>query len=235
MVEFMTVRDVFAIPKPGDSQESSDGWKGFQERIRKEVKGLKTAAMPDLAATIRELLEVPIHHIFLTSWKKTNVLQNLLEESQESPEALVNLELGDHTINSQHRPHIEVRIKNTPIKKIEFTLRLVFTLKGFVLKIQNGAIREMRTGKCEVRGTLEYQGLTIAEKKLAPINLPASIPLEGAKAVRQPDTNSVRQPERNALRQPHEKVVDQPEKNVAREPERVVKSDESEEREQLVI
>lgn len=187
MAETMTVRDVFAVPKPGDSQESSDRWKVFQEKIGKEVKGIKTAAMPDIAAKVADLLEVPIPDIFLTSWKKTNVLQNLLEESEKSPEAVMNLELGEHTINSQHRPHIEVRIQNTPVKKIEFTLRLIFNLKGFVLKIQNGAIREMQSGTCEVRGTLEYQGLTIAEKKLAPINLPGSIPLERANSIRQPD------------------------------------------------
>ena len=187
MAESITVRDVFAVPKPGDSQESSDRWKKFQKRIGKEVKGLKTAAMPDLAAKVAELLDVPLPDIFLTSWKKTEVLHNLLEESRESPEAVMNLELGEHTINSQHRPHIEIRIRNIPVKKIEFTLELAFNLKGFILKIQNGAIREMESGNCEVKGTLKYQGLTIAEKELAPISLPGSIPLEQVPPVRPPD------------------------------------------------
>lgn len=227
MAEPMTVRDVFALPKPGDSQESSDRWRVFQERIGKEVKGIKRAARADLADKVGELLEVPIPDIFLTSWKKSNVLQNLLEESQRSPEAVMNLELGDHTINSQHRPHIEAKIRSNPVKKIEFILRLVFNLKGFVLKVENGAIREMQTGKCEVRGTLEYQGLTIAEKKLAPISLPASVALERANVVRQPDKNVIRPLDTNAVRPPDE--------NAVRQLDEVVKSDESEEREQFVI
>ena len=177
----ITVRDVFELPKGGDVEETSAGWKAFSEKIGNEVKSIKTAAMPDLAAKIGELLDVPLPGIFLTSWKKTNVLNDLLAESQKTPEEVLNLELGEHTINSQHRPHIEVRVQNTTIKRIEFTLRLVFNLKGFVLKVQNGAITEMVPGICEVRGTLDYQGLTIAEKKLAPVTLPGSIPLQAVR------------------------------------------------------
>jgi hypothetical protein len=139
--------------------------------------------MPDIAAKVGQLFEIPIPEIFLTSWKKANVIQELLAESQKSPETVMTLELAEHTINSQHRPHIEVKIQNKSVKKIEFILRLVFKLKGFVLKIQNGAIREMTTGMCEARGTLEYMGLVIAEKKLAPINLPGAVSFEPAEAL----------------------------------------------------
>jgi hypothetical protein len=177
----VSVRDVFALPEQGPPDNPSESWSAFQERVTKEIKGIKTAAMPDLAAKIGELLDVPIPGIFLTSWRKANVLQDVLAESKKTPEAVLNVELGEHTINSQHRPHIEVTIQNRSVKKIEFILRLVFKLQGFVLKIQNGAIKEMISGRCEVKGTLEYQGLTIAEKKLQEITLPAFVPLEAVR------------------------------------------------------
>ena len=176
-----TVRDIFALPEARETEHAPEGWKAFQEKISKEVKGLKVAAMPDLAAKMGELFDIPIPDIFLTSWKKANVLQTLLEESKKTPETVMELELSEHTINSQHKPHIEVRVQNTTIKKLEFILRLVFRVKGFVLKIQNGAIKEMRTGLCDARGTMEYQGLIIAEKKLAPIHLPGLISFEMTK------------------------------------------------------
>lgn len=177
----VSVRDVFALPEQGPPDNPSESWSAFQERVTKEIKGIKTAAMPDLAAKIGDLLDVPIPGIFLTSWRKANVLQDVLAESKKTPEAVLNVELGEHTINSQHRPHIEVTIQNRSVKKIEFILRLVFKLQGFVLKIQNGAIKEMISGKCEVKGTLEYQGLKIAEKKLQEIALPAFVPLEAVR------------------------------------------------------
>jgi hypothetical protein len=48
-------------------------------------------------------------------------------------------------------------------------------VKGFGLKIQNGLIREMQTGKCEGKGTIKYEKLSIAEKKFEPIKFPLSI------------------------------------------------------------
>lgn len=175
-----TLRDVFELPEPGAPERSSEEWKEFQEKIIKEVKGIKLASMPDITEKFGELFDIPIPDIFLASWTKTNALQSVLEESRKSPETVMNIELGEHTIVSQHKPSIEVKIQNATVKKLEFMLRLGFILKGFNLKIQNGEIREMQTGVCEAKGTVEYDKLIIAEKKLAPITLPGSIKLSAS-------------------------------------------------------
>jgi len=98
--------------------------------------------------------------------------------SREEPETVRYLELAEHTIDSEHHPSLDVRVRNATLKKIEFTVRLRFRLKGFVLKISEGRIKEMKTGMCEVEGTVAYGDLTILKKGLAPIDLPGSIPLE---------------------------------------------------------
>jgi hypothetical protein len=170
-----TLRDVFELPKAEAPEKSSEGWKEFQEKMVKEVKGIKVASMPDITKKFGELFDIPLPDIFLASWKKANAVQNVLEESRKTPDKVMNIELSEHTIVSQHNPSIEVKMKNVTVKKLEFTLKLGFVLKGFNLKIQNGAIREMQTGVCAVKGTVEYEKLTIAEKKLAPIALPGSI------------------------------------------------------------
>lgn len=172
-----TLRDVFELPDANAPEQSSEGWKEFQEKIVSEVKGIKLASLPDITEKFGELFDIPIPDIFLASWKKANSLQSVLEESRKSPETVMNIELGEHTIVSQHDPVIEVKIRNATVKKLQFTLRLGFILKGFNLKIQNGVIEEMQTGVCEVKGTVEYEKLKIAEKKLAPIKLPGSIKL----------------------------------------------------------
>lgn len=172
----ITVRDVFELPKPG--ADETEGWKKFGERVGEEIKGIKSAAIPDVAEKVAELFEIPIPDVFLTSWKKASGIQALLEESRNAPETVMNAELGEHTINSVHRPHIEIRIQNKTVRKIEFTLKMSFYLEGFVLKIKDGAIRGMQTGLCEVKGKLEYKDLVIAEKKLAPITLPGAVSFE---------------------------------------------------------
>ncbi len=172
-----TVREIFALPE-NDTDPHSAEWKAFQEKISEEVKGIKwTAAMPDLAQKVCELLDIKIPNILVAAWKKAKELQTVLEKSKSTPDEVIYLDLAEHTINSDHKPSIDVRVKGATVKKIELPVQLAFKLRGFVLKIQNGGIKEMQTGQCEARGTIKYGTLTIAEKKLEPIKLPFSIPI----------------------------------------------------------
>ena len=173
----LTVREIFSLPEK-DTDLSDDRWKEFRDRVNKEVKGIKwTAAMPDLATRVCELLDIKIPNILVAAWKKAKELQTVLEKSKSKPDEVVYLELAEHSINSEHRPSIDVRIKGATVKKLELPVQLGFKLRGFVLKIQNGGIREMQTGHCEAKGTIKYGTLTIAEKKLEPIKLPFTIPI----------------------------------------------------------
>src|SRR6266852_6065144 len=185
-----TVREIFALPEK-ETDPSDDRWKEFQERIDKEVKGIKwTAAMPDLASKVCELLDIKIPNILVAAWKKAKELQTVLEKSKATPDEVVCLELTEHNINSEHKPSLDVRIKGATVKKIELGVQLGFKLKGFVLKIQNGGIKEMQTGHCEARGTIKYGTLAIAEKKLEPIKLPFSIPIPSSIQYLSPSTEN---------------------------------------------
>src|SRR6267143_1265648 len=170
-----TLRQIFELPEK-DTDPSDDCWQAFQERVGKEVKGIKwTATLPDLAPKICELLDIKIPDVLAAAWKKVADIQAVLEKSKKTPDETFYLELAQHTINSEHKPSIDVKIKGATVKKIELVIQLGFNLKAFLLKIQNGAITEIQTGQCEAKGTIKYGGLTIAEKKLEPIKLPFSI------------------------------------------------------------
>ena len=172
-----TLRQIFSLPEK-DTDPSDERWQTFQEKVSKEVKGIKwMSTIPDLAPKVCELLDIKIPDVLITAWKKVKDLQAVLEKSKKTPDETVYLELAQHTINSEHKPSIDVKIKGATVKKIELAIQLGFNLKGFLLKIQNGAIKEIHTGQCEAKGTVKYGGLTVAEKKLAPIKLPLSIPI----------------------------------------------------------
>ena len=70
------------------------------------------------------------------------------------------------------RPRFEDwRIAGFQLPKIEFKVQIVTTLKGIILKIQAGNITEIQAGSCDFEGKVKYQDLTIADKKLGPIEL----------------------------------------------------------------
>ena len=173
-----TLRQIFELPEKGDADPSDDRWQAVRERMSKEVKGIKwTAAMPDLIPKICDLLEIKVDDVLLTAWKKAREIKAVIEKSKQTPEETTYVELAEHTINSEHKPSIDVKLKGVKLKTIALLVQLGFKLKGFVLKIKNGGIIEMQAGHCEVKGTIKFSGLTIAEKKLEPIKLPFSIPI----------------------------------------------------------
>jgi hypothetical protein len=119
------------------------------------------------------LFDVELPDLFVSSWKKVGELKEALEESRKSPEEVIVLDLTEHEITNEYHPYIEIRIAGMPLpKKIEFKVQIAATLKGINLKIQAGSIKEILTGSCDFEGKVKYGDLTIAEKKVGPLELP---------------------------------------------------------------
>jgi hypothetical protein len=170
-----TLRQIFSLPEK-ETDPSDENWKAFRKKVKKEVKGIKwIASMPDLAPKVCELLNIKVPDLLISAWKKVQDIQRVLAESRNTPDKTVYLELAEHSIDHNSKPSIDVKIKNATVKKLELPIQLGFKLKGFVLKVQNGRIKEIQTGHCEAKGAIKYGTLTIAEKKLEPIRLPLSI------------------------------------------------------------
>jgi hypothetical protein len=169
----LNLRGLFSFPDPGAPTEPSNRWQEFEDRLGREIKTIKwPAAMPDLVSNVGELFDVKLPDLLVVGWKKAREIQEVLEESKEAPEEVMFLELAEHVISGEHHPYIEIRINGVPSsKRIQFTVILSATLKGVVLKIKGGAIVEIQMGSCEFDGKVEYENLTLAEKKLGPIRL----------------------------------------------------------------
>lgn len=169
----LNLRTLFSFPDPAATGVPSNKWQDFQSRLGGEIKTIKwPAAMPDVASKIGELFNVELPDLLVSSWKKAKELEEALEESRKSPEEVIILELAEHEITNEYHPFIEVRIAGISLpKKIEFKVQIVTALKGIKLKIQGGTITEIQAGSCDFEGKVKYQDLTIADKKLGPIEL----------------------------------------------------------------
>ena len=169
----LNLRTLFSFPDPAATAAPSNQWQEFQSRLGREVKTVKwPAAMPDLTSKIAELFNFELPDLLVPCWKKARELQEALEESKKSPDDITVLELSEHSITNEYHPYVEIRIGGLPLpKKIEFKVQLVTRLKGINLKIQAGTITEIQAGSCNFEGKVKYQDLTIAEKKLGPMEL----------------------------------------------------------------
>jgi len=172
----LNLRTLFSFPDPAATTTASppsNQWQEFQSRLGREIKTIKwPAAMPDLTSKVAELFNVELPDLFVSSWKKAKEVQEALEESRKSPEEVIVLDLAEHEIANEYHPYIEIRIAGMPLpKKIEFKVQLVTALKGINLKIHGGTITEIQAGSCDFEGKIKYQDLTIAEKKVGPLEL----------------------------------------------------------------
>lgn len=208
-----TLRQFFDIPEKA-SDKGDDHWKAFQEKLAEEGKGIKwMAAMPDLGSKICELLDIKIHDLLLTAWKKVEAVRKAMEDSKQTPDKAVYLDLTEHSIDYETRPFIDVKIKSASVKKLTLNVALNLKIKGFGLKIQNGAIRELQAGKCEGKGALKYEKLTIAEKKFEPIKFPLSIRIPSLISIDEPEEEP---PAEKAAPEPSEIKNSKPEEDVER-------------------
>lgn len=139
----------------------------------REIKTIQwPAAMPDLASKVGELFNVELPDLLVLSWKKAGEIQQALEESRNAPQRVIVLDLAEHVVTNEYHPYIEIRIAGVPLpKKIEFEVQILTRLKGVNLKIQAGTITEIQAGSCDFEGKVKYQDLTIADKKVGPIEL----------------------------------------------------------------
>jgi hypothetical protein len=179
-----TLRNVFSIPLAGNPDQKPETWRKIEQDIASRIPNVNwVVAMPEVAPKIDELFNIEIPNIFVAAWNKSHEIQAAINETKNAPEEIIYVELAEHSMASEHYPYVEMSIRNSPaVKIIELTVKLAMKLKGFQLKIQHGAIREIRTGACEAEGTIEYRGLVIAKKKLGNIVLPGSIPLHSGGA-----------------------------------------------------
>jgi hypothetical protein len=168
----LNLRTLFSFPDPPATTPPSNEWQEFQSRLGREIKTIKwPAAMPDLVSKIGELFNVELPDLLVSSWKKAREIQEALEESSKSLEKVIVLDLAEHKIANEYHPYIEIRIAGFQLPKIEFEVQIVTTLKGIILKIQAGTITEIQAGTCDFDGKVQYKDLTIAEKKVARIEL----------------------------------------------------------------
>lgn len=182
-----TLRQFFDVPEK-EADEGDDRWKAFQEKLAEEAKGIKwTAAMPELGSKIGELLDIRIHDILLTAWKKVEAVRKALEDSKQTPDKAVYLDLTEHSLDYETKPFIDVKIKSASVKKLTLNVALNLKIKGFGLKIQNGVIRELQTGKCEGKGNIKFAKMSIAEKKFEPIKFPLSIKIPSLISIDEPE------------------------------------------------
>src|SRR5262245_42954848 len=100
-----------------------------------------------LASQVRGLFPNDVAHIFLGAGNNSVTLRQYLEKSRQSPGKEVLLQLSEHKIESKHEPHVALMKDGIEIGKIPFEASLELQLQGVVLRIRDGEVQDIQTGR----------------------------------------------------------------------------------------
>lgn len=178
----ITLCDFFSFTEKGLSKkrllamESTVGISKIKKALQEKAREIKwPMAFDEISKKIDELLNIDLAYIMVRAWNKYRILLKYRDREKYPPTETLLVPLAEHTIRSQHHPYIEILINDTQVGKIVFNINISLSLKGIILKIQDGRIKGIRTGTCKGKGRVKLEDIVILERETESITLPGSI------------------------------------------------------------
>jgi hypothetical protein len=148
----------------------------IHETIHEESRAIRWSWVRDLAAEkTEEILDLNVLDVLTGAWKKYTEIKQYADPKKYGRKETILVPLAEHTVTSEHHPYIEILLKDQPVGRIVFDLEFSLILKGFVLRIQHGAIWEIQTGSAKAEGSLALGQAVLLKRELKPVNFPGSI------------------------------------------------------------
>jgi hypothetical protein len=166
--------DEGVVVRTGGVSPSIPGWRMMAGAVARHLAGV---------------LDIGFLDILVGAWNKSYALGQQLEKSAKSPGKDVFLQLAEHKITSKHEPYLALFHDGQEIGRLPFTVSVELVLQGAVLRIRDGRIEEVETGRIKGKGTVKCGGAILAEKELQPITIPGTMPVGLKGAATQPTTS----------------------------------------------
>lgn len=178
------VNDLSARAEPGlDVYATSEN---IRSAIQKDSRAIRWGWVRDLVAKkTGEILDLNVIDVLLEAWNKYMQIEQYADRKKYGAGEIILVPLAEHTVKSEHHPYVEILVKEQPVGRIVFDLEFSLTLEGFVLKIQDGMIHEIRTGSGKGEGSLSLEKTVLFKRELQPVHFPGhvhftrGIPLRG--------------------------------------------------------
>ena len=176
--EFFTPESKSGPPDIRSRVEKSDGILSLREKVS-TVAGKPgwPAAVKEISRKTMDLLDLSIIDLLIAGWNTYQGLKKYLDKEKYRPTQSILVPLAEHTVQSEHHPHLEVYIKDECVGTISFEIRLILAARGVMLLVQDGMIKGIKTGEIKGKGYLKCEGALLLEQDFRSIPLPGSIDL----------------------------------------------------------
>jgi hypothetical protein len=135
-----------------------------------------------IAGQLAGLLDIGLDDILVGGWNKSFAIRQQLQKSLKTPGKDNFLQLAEHKIKSTHAPYVALIKDGREVGRLPFSVAVELVLQGAVLRIRDGAIREVQTGQIKGKGSVQCAGATLIEKDLQTIKVPGTITIDAKKS-----------------------------------------------------
>lgn len=177
-----TLRDLLLPAGPDRSPdrlrelETSDKLSEVRKKLESRSRDVRWPGLPGLVlGKLGELLDIGIFEgVFVKVWNEAKLFRKYLDPDTYPAGETIEVPILEHTVRSTHRPHLEVRLDEVLIDRIDFEISVTLELKGAILEIRDAKIERIRAGELRGSGEVTCEGLRLLSEKFEPVQLPGS-------------------------------------------------------------
>jgi hypothetical protein len=136
-----------------------------------------------IGQTLDGALNAPIADLLVRTWNKYHSLLKYRNKAAYPADDVIEVTLADHSFKSTHEPRVKVLFNGKEITEVPFVIELVLTIDGARVKIQDGKILSVATGKCHSEATLTCGGAVLIKKTSKDFELPGDVTFKPAIAI----------------------------------------------------
>ena len=111
------------------------------------------------------LLELDLGEVLIAGWRKYTAITDAARRTVHSPGSTEVVELATHRLTSAYRPHVDLMLGETTLKKIELALVLTFDVVGLAAIVREGCLVGLRGGDCLVSATLDLDSARLVSRE----------------------------------------------------------------------
>ena len=130
-----------------------------------------------IASHLCGYLQRNIVSIFAEAWSKFAELRKQVLKTNHDERATTCVGLADHEFTYEIKPCLEIELNGKKVGEIPFTISALFDVTGLELGLHKGCVTYVRTGRCEVSGTLQLVEKTLWHSPSATFDLPGEFHL----------------------------------------------------------
>jgi hypothetical protein len=134
------------------------------------------AVLTQVAGAAAGLLELRLADVFELAWGKYAALRSAAEQTMADRDSEQLVGLATHQVSFTHQPSVQVQVADLPAAELTLRLEVEFLIRGALAVVRAGRLTAIRSGRCDVTGTLAIAGHRVLQRHIN-VDLPLALRL----------------------------------------------------------